>query len=157
MARSRGYRPRVEQRAGVAKLRARLAECDSSQWQRASIIMREIAALLGHNQGPSGGQIEPRACKYCHKYGHTRQHCAVRRAGQESEDQRVIDEHKAERDRARRVTVTVQGPTQAQILDCMRLPYTLDPILGPMLTSAREGEGEGEWCYRAGQVVRRVP
>ena len=68
----------------------------------------------------------------------------------------MLDEHAVECERARRVTCVVEGPTQAEILDGMRLPYTLDPILGPMLTSAREGEGDGEWCYRAGQVVRRV-
>jgi hypothetical protein len=79
MARSSGYRAKRCNEEEVAELRARLAECSSSQWQKATLIMQEIAKVTGKSIGPSGGKVEPRACKYCHYFGHTRQHCEKRK------------------------------------------------------------------------------
>ena len=45
--------------------------------------MGRITDLLGHSGGPMGAKIEPRACRYCNYYGHTKQHCKVRKRDEE--------------------------------------------------------------------------
>jgi len=76
MGRSSGYRPRNCNRAEVEELRRQLATTHADQWQKAKCLMDEITRVLGHRGGPMGGNIAPRACKYCHYYGHTRQFCS---------------------------------------------------------------------------------
>ena len=78
MARSKGCRPLKKDRAEVARLRARLAECHEYQWIRAGAIYDNITSLC-RVSGPSGGKMNPRACKYCHYYGHTSQHCVKKK------------------------------------------------------------------------------
>ena len=75
MARSSGYRPRNCNRAEVEALRAQLSATHANEWQKAKCLMDEITRVLGHRRGPSGAGISPRACVYCHYYGHTRQFC----------------------------------------------------------------------------------
>ena len=94
MGRSSGYRARLENKAEIDALRARLSNCRASQWQRAGMIMRQITEALGHRGGPMGAIIEPRACRYCNYYGHTRQHCEVRKR---DEKERIDSELKADR------------------------------------------------------------
>lgn len=74
MARSVGARPKKAVKERVAALRGRLGQLDSSKWQAAQVIFDEMCALCGV-QGPSGGNMAPRACRFCDRYGHTRQHC----------------------------------------------------------------------------------
>ena len=60
-------------------LRAQLSAKPTDEWQKAKCLMDEITRVLGHRGGPMGGSIAPRACVYCHMYGHTRAHCRKRR------------------------------------------------------------------------------
>ena len=78
MGRSNGYRPTVAVRKEVLALRAQLAELTDEQWVKASYIMRNITTILGHSGGPMNGNIQPRVCRYCKHYGHTKQWCKVR-------------------------------------------------------------------------------
>ena len=91
-----GYRPQKENREEVLRLRAELGSLKSSQWQKAGSILREITVLTGHgNVGKMGGLINPRACRYCDHFGHTRQHCAKRKADEEAAMDREIRAHEA--------------------------------------------------------------
>lgn len=74
MGRSSGARPPKAVREEVAQLKARLGECDSSEWQKAQAIFDDIVELC-RVVGPSRGKMAPRACKLCGRYGHTRQFC----------------------------------------------------------------------------------
>ena len=96
MARSNGYRPRKAQREEVERLRKRLGKLRHSEWQRASCIMQEITALLGHQGGPGHGMIEPRSCAACGYYGHTKQWCKKRLAREERERNRSATDEDAE-------------------------------------------------------------
>lgn len=78
MGRCSGYRARNENREEVDALRRKLSGLRQKDWGKASIIMAEIARVLGHDKGPMGGAIVPRACRYCGYFGHTRQWCSVR-------------------------------------------------------------------------------
>ena len=75
MARSSGYRAKKANREEVAKLRAELAKCTSTQWIRAQSIMQDIIIAIGKKGGPSGMQVLPRCCKLCDHYGHTAEKC----------------------------------------------------------------------------------
>jgi hypothetical protein len=94
MAVSSGYRASSKNRSKVDKLRRQLGKCRSRDWQRASMIMQQIVELTGHGVGPSGARIEPRACKYCEYYGHTRQHCAKRERDECLKVEKEIRDHK---------------------------------------------------------------
>jgi hypothetical protein len=83
MGRSKGYRPRPENVAEVRELRARLAKLNGSEWQLAYCIMKRIASLSKNPLGPMRGQVMPRCCAVCGYFGHTKQHCPVRRAREE--------------------------------------------------------------------------
>ena len=96
MGRSNGYRPKAAVREEVLALRARLAELTDDQWQKASCIMQNITSLLGHDYGPMGGKIEPRACKFCHHFGHTRQWCPKRIAADAAREEREYAQIMAE-------------------------------------------------------------
>ena len=88
MARSSGYRATSANREQVGLLRAQLAACRGHEWQRAGMIMQAIVAALGQGSGPMGARVQPRACRYCNYYGHTRQHCKVRARDEEVQDGR---------------------------------------------------------------------
>lgn len=87
MGRSSGYRPTKEQEADVLALRAELAKLNGSDWQKASRIMMQITHRIGKRTGPMGGAIQPRTCKFCGYYGHTKQHCLRREAAEERQAQ----------------------------------------------------------------------
>ena len=71
---SQGCRPKKAVAKEVGELRARLSECHTGQWRKAQCIFDQMAALTA-KQGPMGGKMVPRACRYCGYYGHSRQHC----------------------------------------------------------------------------------
>ena len=73
------YRARKACREEYNELRAQLHKLKDTEWQRAGIVMMRIAELLGHRYGSMGGRIEPRACKFCRYYGHTKQWCPKRK------------------------------------------------------------------------------
>ncbi len=91
MARSVGARPRKAQREEAARLRAKLGECRSDQWQRAQVIFEELCAVCGVT-GPSYSLMTPRACRFCHMYGHTRQYCPRKRVAEERARDREVAE-----------------------------------------------------------------
>lgn len=99
MPRSVGYRATKENREEISALRARLHACKSSEWQKAGLIMQRIAQTLGHSGGPMGARIQPRACRYCHFYGHTKQWCPKRITDEAAALQREIDADKRWRSR----------------------------------------------------------
>ena len=103
MCRCPGYRPTNANRAEVEQLRAELGSLRSYEWIRARVIMREIAEIVGHTGGPTGGLITPRACRYCDYYGHTRQWCQKRMADERRRDEMETDKIIAQnrRERAR--------------------------------------------------------
>ena len=93
MGRSHGYRATEANRERVTELRAVLNGLRLSQWVKARYVMQQITEELGHRGGPSGSSIEPRACRYCDYFGHTRQHCPTR-----LEDVRRKEAEEAEHD-----------------------------------------------------------
>lgn len=101
MARSSGYRATKENRAELAELRAELSRTPRYQWQKARYIMQQITSLTGHHMGPSGGSIVPRSCKFCKYFGHTQQHCPVRKAKEASDIEQALEAERAELERIR--------------------------------------------------------
>lgn len=90
MARSVGARPKKAVRAQYDALKARLCTLTTDRWQAAQVVFDEMCALCDA-KGPSGGQMVPRACRFCHHYGHSRQHCPHWLAKRERMTQREID------------------------------------------------------------------
>ena len=137
MGRSTGYRPKKAVREEVLFWRAELAKCDSSQWLRAGYIMQEITGLLGKSMGPGNGRIEPRACKWCGFYGHTKQWCTKRNRDEEAAIDRLLQEDK---DLGIHNTETVilkpydpYDSAQARTFKQLGLPFKVDPDLGAIL------------------------
>ena len=166
MARSSGYRANKENEERVAELRAKLAECRSDQWQRATYIMQEIAELCSSHttgNGPSGGRVEPRACKYCKYFGHTSQHCEQKKKDEEAamelmiaEDRRFREKQELERhlNRPPKQVPWYQRAKQEDWVDEGGLPWYRDKRLGPMVVDKHEDGGEGKWVRVAGTVKR---
>ena len=100
MGRTSGYRPKLAQAAEVAVLRERLGTLRGSDWQKATILMRQITLLCGRRGGPMGGQIQPRLCKHCDHFGHTKQFCAIKKSADNRAVAREIDRDAKERDMA---------------------------------------------------------
>ena len=165
MARSSGYRANKENAERVAELRAKLSECRPHQWQRATCIMQEIAALTStHNtgSGPSGARVEPRACKYCGYFGHTKQHCQRRARDEEAACERIMLQERQfqlEKQEQRQCNAVpkelpwYQRASQADWFDEMKVPWYRDKYVGPMPLWNEEG-GEGKWVRRGGTVKR---
>ena len=159
MGRCNGYRPTKANREEYEKLRAALHQLDSSQWVKASYIMREITALLGHAGGPMNGKIEPRACRYCGYFGHTRQFCKARLAHEEAKKERLLEEDRRhfEMVKARPLPPRHDPYTmgQAKTFNDLRIPFTVDPDLGAMVGVRGEAH-DGLWTYDAeGRVTLR--
>lgn len=149
MARSPGYRANKANREELKHLRSLLSSCTSSNWQRASLIMQEIARVSGHTYGPMGSSVQPRACKFCHYYGHTRQHCKKLRAAQDAYSARVALEDKLRIEQYAHIEVTEYDPlksAQALDFDRLQMPFFIRPDTGPMF-SAEQGKHAGKWTY----------
>ena len=142
MAKSKGYRVRVYNREEICELRRKLGECHKTQWQRASHIMQRIAELTPNHIGPSGSRVEPRSCRYCGYYGHTRQHCEKRQADEAEAVDREIEREAERRAGLRREKQVQSSVTQESIFDSLGIPYTRDPLIGP-IWAIEEGEGDG--------------
>ena len=98
MGRSSGYRPNKACAEEVNKLRSELAKVRGDQWQKANAIMREITDAMGRRGGPMGAVIQPRVCKHCGYYGHTRQHCAKRKEHDMQACADAVSEHERTRE-----------------------------------------------------------
>lgn len=158
MARSQGYRASKENKAQVALLRAKLAECRSSQWQRAGAIMQDITALTSKGgTGPSGSRVEPRSCKYCGYYGHTKQHCKRKQSDEDLTTDYLIAQWSRERTQTRRVIPSelpwYQRPSQADWFDEAKIPWYMDRHVGPLPLSDSMNGGDGKWV-RIGSTVK---
>ena len=161
MGRSNGYRPKAANRAEGAELRAMLAECRDDEWIKAGMIMDRITAVLGVRYGPMNGRIEPRACKYCHHYGHTRQWCKARLADVAQREEReiaaLIKEDREREARYANVQRELYDPrktAQAQTYDTLGIPYTIRPDIGPIL-GVRGAEHHGKWTFDAtGAIIK---
>ena len=148
-------------------LRARLALCRSDEWQKASVILNDIASVIG-NKTPQGGMLVPRACRYCHYFGHSSNHCA-KKAEDElkaiAADERRFKEageadSKAANARiARARSKGIQaGKGQAATFDEMMIPYVLHPQgIGPIVSflESEACEHAGKWTVYEGVVVPR--
>ena len=164
MGRSSGYRPRVAVRKEILFLRAELAKLQDDEWVKAGMIMQELTKLLGHTGGPMGGRIEPRACRYCHYFGHTRQWCKKRIADEEERERREIEAMLKE-DEA--LFSSIQEPQtrepyeptrckQALTFDELQIPYTISPYCGPII-GVPGGDHAGMWTFDTnGEVVSRA-
>ena len=145
MGRSHGYRPTKAVRDEVMALRAELATVKSDKWVRASCIMQNITALLGKFGGPSGGQIEPRSCKYCRYFGHTKQHCQLRKRNYEAATARLLEQDRAH-------TAAVQAmpkaapSTQGRTFDELGIPYMIAKDIGPIVAAPGD-VCAGKWHY----------
>ena len=120
-----------------------------------------ITSLIGKPLGPMNGKIEPRACKYCKYYGHTRQWCKKRILDQAVREQREIDAMLNE-DNALIAKYIDFEPSynyddgQAQTFDDLHMPYTISPYVGPIV-GARGAEHHGKWTFDTdGNVIANV-
>lgn len=162
MGRSNGYRPTKAVRREVQALREELSKCHAYKWQRAGMIMQEIVHLLGHSSGPAGARIEPRACKYCKYYGHTRQWCPARKADEERETEEMVQSDLAAREEIlRNLSIPTEpytpatGP-QAQEFDRMHQPFTIRPYIGAIVGTIGDTH-YGKWTYNTdGCVIQRM-
>ena len=155
MARSSGYRAKAGVRKEVDALRAKLHTLKDDKWVLASYIMGEITSLLGHTGGPSGSRIEPRACKWCHFYGHTRQHCEKRKAYQADYERRYLEALAEENRRIEegglveeQVPYDPRQTAQALTFDSLGLPYRIHDICGPVIAAVGD-ECHGQWAFDA--------
>ena len=162
MARSKGYRPTKQNAEEVLALRAKLAECRYTEWQRASCLMAQIADLT-QGGGPSGGAVVPRACKYCGYYGHTRQHCQLMYRDEEAETERVLlrDEWQRAQLRAHFMRpppepLPWQRATQEEWFDELGIPWERDVHIGPTLLEPGKDGGQGKWVRVGGTVKQAV-
>lgn len=156
MPRSSGYRPKAAVREEILELRERLSNLRSSEWAKAGRIMDQITSLLGHRHGPMRGKIAPRACKYCGYFGHTRQWCAARLAAEATQLERMRKEDAALFAKFEHVQekppYDARTSPQALTFDSMRMPYTIDPMLGPLVGVRGEVHG-GKWTFDANGEV----
>ena len=91
MGRCNGYRPRNECREEVERLRAILGTLRDTEWVKARYLQQAIMSAMGVGKGPSNGAVEPRACRYCRYYGHTRQSCTKRKADEEARLEAMVE------------------------------------------------------------------
>ena len=136
------------------ELRERLGRLQDHEWVKASYIMYEITHLLGHSGGPMGGSIQPRACKYCRYFGHTRQWCPKRiahdKAREERECEAILEEDRQLREALKVIKVKEPyDPTktgQAKTFDELGIPYTIHPDCGPIVAAPNDTTA-GKWSY----------
>ena len=136
MGRSSGYRGNKANREQVDALRERLSQLRSHEWQKAGLVMDQITSLIGKTSGPSSGRIEPRACRYCSYYGHTKQHCAKRKRAVEREIEAELERDKMELEWQPDVIKPMQlgkfWRTQEEYFDSVGIAWERDPHLGAM-------------------------
>lgn len=97
--------------------------------------MDEITSLLGTSLGPGNGKIEPRACKWCGYYGHTRQWCPKFKAAEQASIDRLLkeDEHLHNRAPVKIQTYDPYNDGQAATFKRLGLAFKVDPDLGAIL------------------------
>ena len=143
-------------------MRAQLGELGGGEWQKARHVMRQITNLTGHKLGPMGANIDPRACKYCNFFGHTKRYCKVR-----AKDEKWLAERKQTKEwialelereqRHKREFEASQIPYQAMYYDESKLPYFMHPLgIGPIPTFDESVAHVGKWTVVNGIVVERT-
>ena len=159
MGRSSGYRPKKAVRDEVEYWRWLLSTLTVDDWVRAQGIMNKITSLVGATGGPMGGLIEPRACRYCTYFGHTRHTCKKRIAVQEEiearEIQAMLDEDRvyaAQFQDVKREPYDATKTGQARTFDQLGMPYTVSPVCGPPV-GVRGQAHMGKWTFDADGLV----
>ena len=163
MGRSNGYRPNKAQRDEVLLWRLALSMLTIDDWVQAGFIMGRITSLCGYTGGPMGGKIEPRACRYCSYYGHTRQWCKKRIALKEEREAREMQamldedhEYASQFEDVQRVPYDPTNSGQARTFDQLGIPYSVSPYCGAIVGARGECHA-GKWTYDdRGEVVERV-
>lgn len=159
MPRSMGYRANKENAEVVKELREKLGECTVDSWQRAGYIMQQIAQLTSKGVGPSYGRVEPRACKYCKYYGHTKQHCKKRKMDEDAEVERLLKREREELKVEQKVVRKLpwwQMETQGDMLDYIRVPYKDDGYVGEVPLDVGETGGIGKWIRMQDGTVKQA-
>lgn len=158
MPRCNGYRPTKAVRKEVQELRAQLATLTTDRWVKASYIMQNITALLGHSGGPSGGSIQPRACRYCHYFGHTKQWCPARERNEKLRAAQLIREDEVHFEKVQAIAKVPRKPyepsksSQALHLDEIGVPWKIHPDCG--VTLAAPGDVcAGKWQFSSLHTV----
>lgn len=151
MGRCNGYRPTKENRAEVVYLRKELSKLTSSDWQKASRLMHRIVAVLGKFHGPSNGMVEPRVCRFCDHYGHTKQFCPKLKRAEEAAKDRILEEDRRLFESYANVQVRSEPydatqSAQALVFDKLGVPYTVCPYVGPVVGGVGE-EHAGAWTF----------
>jgi len=156
MARSSGYRPKKKDIEEVSKLREELSKLKYHQWQKATHIMQKITVLTGDWAGPSGGLIEPRACRYCQYYGHTRQYCKQRERDEKLEIENEIAKDKKWREDQQKKAESAPKIKNGQgdYFDSIGWAWVRDEYVGP-LPACEEGEGDGLYMIKNGVTVKK--
>ena len=119
--------------------------------------MQHIVSITGSGVGPSGSKVEPRACKHCGYYGHTRQHCQKRaRAEEEALEAyaRKCRKEDAMVTKVDRVMQPYQRASQEAWFDEFGWVWERDPArwwMGPEVLLDRDG-GHGKWVRVQGTV-----
>jgi hypothetical protein len=149
----------------VERLRARLGELRDDQWVTAWTVMDEITSLLGHASGPSRGRIEPRVCRYCRRFGHTRQFCKLRQANDSAREDRearaILEEDRAyfaqiEANREVREPYDVHKTAQARFFDDYQIPYSISAHGLGALVGVRGETHHGKYTFdESGCVIFR--
>ena len=160
MGRCSGYRPKKAVRDEVLQWRWCLSTLTVDDWLKAQFIMNRITSLVGATGGPMGGVIEPRACRYCYYFGHTRHTCkkriAVLEAIEAREMQAMLDEdhiHAAQfEDVIEREPYDATKSGQARTFDQLGIPYTVSSWCGPIV-GARGQAHIGKWTFDADGVA----
>lgn len=155
MARSKGYRAKKENEKEVSKLRKELSKLKYHDWQKATYIMQKITTLTGDWSGPSGGMIEPRACRYCQYFGHTRQFCKLRIRDEKEEIENEIRKDKLWREENLRKVeekLVQEKNGQGDYFDSIGWAWVKDEYVGP-LPACEEGEGDGMYIIKNGETV----
>lgn len=90
--RATGPRPSKENEEEYEELKERLSKCRASEWQKAHAIFTEMCELCNYKGAKDGiGCPYPRACRYCHFYGHSTQFCTLRIEAEKRADDRETD------------------------------------------------------------------
>tara|TARA_R100000951_G_scaffold114647_1_gene120069 strand:- start:281 stop:673 length:393 start_codon:yes stop_codon:yes gene_type:complete len=120
--------------------------------------MQDIVRVAGKQTGPSGSMVEPRACKYCGYYGHTRQHCQTRLRDEEAsaeayvlqwqQEQMQLQEErdKWKRDEAKELP-WYQRESQEAWFDELGVPWYRDKHVGALPLSPGKDGAQGKWVW----------
>ena len=144
----------------IQSLRDELGTLTADKWQRAGFLMDRICAISGRTNSLNG-RVNPRVCKECGYFGHTKERCSKRLKRLEAQ---VEDE--LYREKIRREEVPHQGfldrkrkaayMSQAEAFDSLQIPWYKDSekwYMGAIQLSPGRDGGEGRWVRIDGALT----